>query len=66
MFILTISNPEFFIQFSELLLFIFCPFFGWPNISGLTTPLELKKNDQQNICQEQKSEKANTETDQDS
>jgi hypothetical protein len=65
MFILTISNSELFIQFSELMLFIYCPFFGWPHISRLMTPLELKKTINRISATNRNQKKSNTETDQD-
>jgi len=46
---LTISNLEFFIQFSKLQLFFFCPNLRWPYISRLATTLECIKDCQYNF-----------------
>ena len=47
---LTISNLKFFIQFSKLQLFFFCPHLRWPHISRLATALECIKECQYNFC----------------
>jgi len=46
---LTIGNLEFFIQFSKLQLFFFCPYLRWPHISRLATTLEYIKDCQYNF-----------------